>query len=118
MKANSPPICDNIVAVLFSLTQIIFCYSKTCFVRYNKTHIGFIFAQYAKYIKSELQYQARLNILSYWAQENPIRHNILLVESQSSCRITDGDDSISMDNISGYLFDKDEKRLLTKHLAY
>jgi hypothetical protein len=27
MKANSPPICDNIVAVLFSLTQIIFCYT-------------------------------------------------------------------------------------------
>ena len=56
-----------------------------CFVRYNKTLIGFIFIQYGKILSLDFNIRldlrsrpilkSRLNILPYWTQKNPIRYN-------------------------------------------
>ena len=55
------------------------------FVRYNKTSIGSIFAQYGKILSLDFNIRldlrsrpilkSRLNILPYWPQKNPIRYN-------------------------------------------
>jgi hypothetical protein len=48
----------------------------TTAVRYDKTAIGFIFAQYGKILSRDfnigLDLRSRLNILPYWAQKNAI----------------------------------------------
>ena len=55
------------------------------FVRYNKTPIGFIFAQYGKILSFDFNFgldlrsrpilKSQLNILPYCAQKNPISYN-------------------------------------------
>ena len=57
------------------------------FVRYNKTPIGFIFAQYGKILSFDFNIgldlrsrpilKSQLNILPYCAQKNPISYNVV-----------------------------------------